>query len=1160
MPVPRGAVAGPGSPPITVLVLTPSVGGHYFGELIAGIGREVAGVGGRIVLVQTLDGGSRSDEESEVSGFAIPVAWSRVDGAIAVTTAVRGSYLHQLRAAGKPVVLASTRMADFSAPLALPDNRGGTVAAVEHLISHGHARIGFVGNLAQPDVRDRYAAYREVLESHDLTADPMLVFEAPNNDFPGGALAAAAVLACPARPSALMVATDRNAIGLMRALNTAGLTIPGDIAVVGFDNMEAAAFNSPTLTSVAQRFDDVGALAGRLLLAQLRGEDVSFTAHTPPTPRLELRGSCGCATDALGTGVIGRGPAPEATPEAVRTELQTGLAAELLTGHRTVDDSLWKGVLETVAAAERLMLAGSGITAADIQHLTTSLDLLAPRPDLLRRVASVVMRYVRRAATTTDPGAGADGTVVGDLSQLTTALWQLEAGAFLQQAEMTEVALKEQYIVGTRMLDPSRSDPRTLEWLADTHVRAGVLALWEDGPTSGRLRMAGTFDPDGLLRDLADTVTTPEQFPPEQLMAVAQGAHGGVCIVVPVCTRNDQWGLLAFIGEINATSALEPYRHWATQLCASFEAQVLQEAVRESEQRYAFAAQASNDGLWEWNTRTDDFYLSERCFTLLGVEPDPQADRLAMWTSRIHPDDLPVIRDLMQRLGDGEQETAEREYRVRAANGSYRWVLARALGVRSPDGGVERVVGSLSDVHERRSLEEQLRENALYDPLTGLPNRRLFLTRLDHAVALWQRSRTPFAVIFLDLDGFKAINDSLGHQMGDRVLNVVGTRIAHELRGVDTGARFGGDEFAILLDGTGHDEVLRIAMRVQAQLLKVIELDGHEFMIGASLGVATSALGYTSAEDVLRDADTAMYRAKETQRGTLSFFDAAMHSQATHELQLNIELRRAVEDGQFEMRYQPIVNLITGHIDRFEALVRWRHPERGLLLPDEFLPAMAATGTIIQLGHWVIDEVCRQLAAWGPGVANVAVNASNREFWHGEFLEHLLQSLRRHDLTADRLTLEITEGVIMRRPEVALGIMRELHDAGVRLHIEDFGTGRSSLATLHRFPVDAFKIDLLFIAELTTGGHVEELLRAILSMGRALGLGVVAEGVETREQLALLQEIGCVTGQGFLFMPAVTGDRVPALLGRVLGQPKPGAATGHQPRTALKAHRAVRAG
>jgi len=1126
--------------PVTVLVLTPSVGGHYFGELLAGLVREVARAEGRVVLVQTQEANTPTDEENEPSDFATRVAWAEVDGVVSITAAVSASYLQQLRDAGKPVVLASTRLAGFEAPVALPDNQGGTVAAVEHLIAHGHTRIGFVGNLAQPDVHDRYAAYLKALAAHELLADPTLVFAAPNNSWTGGVRAAHDVLESPDRPTALMVATDRNAIGLMRTLTDAGLAIPGDIAVMGFDNIEEGAFSTPPLSSVNQRFDEVGALAGRLVLAQIRGEAVAVAPHVLPTASIELRGSCGCATVGLGNGIAGRDGSLASSPAFLRDELQDTLCGLLLTGHSEGDDAMRNAVLATVLEAERLQ-ADNDPTSAEIQCLTASLHRLTSHPDVLRRITGAVIEYLRHGAAAVALERGSE-TVGAGLGQLAAALWQVQAGAFLQQVQASEASLVEQYAIAAGLREAGRSDPRHLDWLAETHVRAGALALWDDDRSSGRLWLTGTYDPECLFLGVLGAAVTPEHFPPAPLIAAAHTADLGVCIVVPVRTKDRDWGLLALVGEISTTSTVQTYQHWVAQLCASFEEQGLQEAVREREERYALAARATNDGLWEWDLRTWDFDLSDRCCAMLGLEPDPGADRLAQWLALVHPDDLSEMRRGMRSAAIGQQETTDSEYRIRTADGSYRWVLARALGVRPEGRLVERVVGSLSDIHERRSLEDQLRENALYDALTGLPNRRHFLLRLEHAVTLWHRSKTPFVVIFLDLDGFKTINDSFGHQMGDRVLSAVGARIKGELRAVDTGSRFGGDEFAILLHDVDPLNVLTVTRRYQRSLAEVIDLDGQEFTIGASLGVATSAIDYASAEDVLRDADTAMYHAKETEPGSASIFDAAMRARAVHQMLLSAEIRRALEQGQFEMHYQPIVDLVTGRADRFEALVRWRHPERGLILPGEFLLVMEETGLIIQLGRWIINEVCRQLAAWGPDVANVAVNVSDREFWNSDLLAHVLQSLKRHSLTPDRMTLEITESVIMHRPEVALRLMREMHAAGIQLHIDDFGTGHSSLSTLQRFPVDAFKLDRSFIHALAPGSRTDELVRAIIAMGKALDVAVVAEGIETEEQLRFMQEIGCATGQGFLFMPAVSADRAPDLIGRVLGAQHPGEA------------------
>ncbi len=859
--------------PVTVLVLTPSIGGFYFGELLSGIGREVTAAGGRLVLVQT-DGGEVAGGSNPIAG---PVAWSHIDGVVAVTTAVPSSYLQGLRDAGKPIVLVSARLRDFAAPTAVPDNQGGTRAAVEHLIGHGHTRIGFVGNLAQPDVRDRYAGYRQALETHDLQADPLLLFRTSDNEWDGGATAARDVLQSAVPPTALMIATDRNAIGLMRALTQAGWVLPRDLAVIGFDNIEAAAFSSPTLSSVSQRFDDVGALAGQLLLTRIGGKDVARTPHVLASAQVELRGSCGCAVDALGNGSADDRPSHASAAE-LRTALTEALQTMLQTGDGAVDCHTREAVLAAIDRADTLLASRRDPAAAEIRALSDALRDLTSRPDVLRRVIRELTRYLR------DVGA-VEGTVPGRLELLTTALSQLQSATLHRQAELTEAALEEQFAVDAALLGAGGRDPCRLGWLAGTHVRTGVLALWEESSTSGgRLHVAGAYDADGFLPDLLGTTVSPEEFPPTSLIEAARISERRACIVVPVSSNGRDWGLLAVIGEVRPTT-LEPYRHWASQLSAYLEQQTLQEAVRANEERYSLASQATNDGLWEWNVRNGDVFMSERCCSLLGLEAQPEVDRLAVWEARVHPDDRAEMRRCLGAVAIGQEQTGTCDYRVRGADGEYRWVLCKAIGVASLGGPVARVVGSMSDIHEQRCLEDQLRQNALHDELTGLPNRRLFLSQLDHAIELWARMQTPFAVIFLDLDRFKAVNDRLGHQAGDRVLSAVAARIHAELRAIDIGARFGGDEFAILLHAARGADVLDIARRVQTRLSEPIELDGHTLAVGASLGIATSASDYTDGEDVLRDADAAMYYAKDHERGTISIFEAGMSTRGSADRQ-----------------------------------------------------------------------------------------------------------------------------------------------------------------------------------------------------------------------------------------------------------------------------------
>ncbi len=988
---------------LTTLVLTPSSDGDYFGEILAGLAREVVGADSRLVAVETRLASSPRDEVGIASDFSTPVAWSQIDGVVAVTTAVNAAYLQKLRDAGKPVVLVSSALTgEFAAPAAQPDNRAGTIAAVAHLIEHGHQRIGFVGNIAQRDIRDRFDAYQEALEAHGLTADPAHMFATPENAESGGAVAAQQILAMEHRPTAVMVGTDRNAIGLMRELTKAGLNIPQDLAVVAFDNIAAGTFSNPSLSSVDQRFGEVGALAGRLIVAKMRDESVPDTPIFSGSAVLIARESCGCDLEAMHGDTDGPCHVGDTSAQGVQHELEEILERDLLSGDYSRDQQLRILIHDTTTEAVRLLERRDEATAAEIRAFTAALQRLSSRPDTLRRFTDAMTNFSPPIA---DTGDRESAHALLASSRIAAAMWKAQSGAFLRYGELADAVMTEQYAVDAGLLDTASSDPRSLRWLAGTRVKAAALALWEEAPTAGQLRIVGTYGPDTAESALVDTLVTSETFPPQEIIDAADGAAREVCVVVPVRTREQDWGLLAVVADIDRSAARDTYQHWAALLCAALESQRLQEKVRRS---------------------------------------------------------------------------------------------------------------------------------ALFDALTGLPNRQLLVQQLEHAVALRQRSQHPFAVLFLDLDGFKLINDTLGHHMGDRVLQEVASDIAAQLRTVDMAARFGGDEFVILLNDTDPAGAFKAAQRVQSALAKTHEFDGHEIVTRASIGIATSAIDYGSAEEVLRDADSAMYRAKADEPGSIVFFDAPMHADAVDRASLARDFLQGLQDNQFEVHYQPIVNLASGHTDRFEALVRWRHPERGLLQPENFLPAMEDTALIVQLGHWVLTEVCRQLAEWGPKVVNVSINISDKEFWSQDLLNHVLTTLEEHHLSPDRITLEITESVLMRRPEMALRMMGKMHEAGLRLHIDDFGTGYSSLETLHRFPVDAFKIDRSFIHTLTNADNSSELISSLVKLGKALGLSVLAEGVETDEQLTSLQQLGCATGQGYLFMPAVTGDLVDALLGHSL--------------------------
>jgi diguanylate cyclase (GGDEF)-like protein len=540
----------------------------------------------------------------------------------------------------------------------------------------------------------------------------------------------------------------------------------------------------------------------------------------------------------------------------------------------------------------------------------------------------------------------------------------------------------------------------------------------------------------------------------------------------------------------------------------------------------------------------------------------------------------------------GERGFILNEHRVRTSDETYTWVLCRGLAVPGHGSPATRIVGSLTDITERRGLEERLRHQALYDSLTGLPNRVLFLDRLSQAINnAKRRPGFSYTVLWLDLDNFKNLNDSLGHAFGDKLLVQVAERIRGLLRESDTAARFGGDEFALLLqDVPDVTSVGRIVRRLLTNLAEPYDLEGHEVVVTGSLGVATSTTGYDQPEDVLRDADIAMYRAKATERGSYATFDASMHATAIARLQTETELRQAIDasplsgqprllpedrggpasmapvvqpgrqgtpgddlpdqgqpqdaerpgsranrDGHLELHYQPVVDLGTGAVVALEALVRWRHPLLGLVPPLQFLQVAEDSGLIVPMGRWVESEACRQLARWHASAllsagARVGVNLSNREFWSPRFLEHLDRVLGESGVRPDLLAFEITEGVIMDDLDSALDVLQELHARQVQVHVDDFGTGYSSLQALHRLPIDVLKIDKSFVAGLVEDDRTVELVRTIVNLGKSIGVGVIAEGVETAVQHDVLAGLGCPWGQGFLFSPALPADELEALL------------------------------
>ncbi len=567
----------------------------------------------------------------------------------------------------------------------------------------------------------------------------------------------------------------------------------------------------------------------------------------------------------------------------------------------------------------------------------------------------------------------------------------------------------------------------------------------------------------------------------------------------------------------------------------------LRDTLATESERAALLESAANDGLWHWDLAADRAHFSARWRELLGLDHVPLDDSIAEWLDRVHPEDRERVRGALRSHLDGDSQLFECEHRIQHHSGTWRWMLCRGRASRGAQGNPRQFAGSLSDVTHRRLAEEQLAHRSFYDTLTELPNRALFHDRLRHALRrAARRADYVFAVLLLDIDRFRVINEGYGHFAGDRLLVMIARRLELSLRPGDSVARLGGDEFAILLDDI-HDasDAIKVADRVHGELSAPFNIGGQDLFVSSSIGIATSLTGYQRPEDVLRDADTAMYRAKASGRARHALFDTVMHARAVQQLQIERDLRRAVERHEMRVHYQPIVSLASGRIGGFEALVRWTHPERGPISPGDFIPSAEETGLIVPLGRWVLRQACMEFAGWQRKLGNsrvctLSVNLSSKQLNQPDLAYQIAQILVETGISGEQLQLEITESAILEHPDAAKTILLKLKELGLKLSIDDFGTGYSALSYLQRFPIDSLKIDRSFVQHLGQDRDIESddarIARTIVMIGRNLGKSVVAEGVETAPQLALMRSIECDHAQGYFFSKAVDGDSALALV------------------------------
>ncbi|WP_244607031.1 EAL domain-containing protein [Bosea sp. CS1GBMeth4] len=541
-------------------------------------------------------------------------------------------------------------------------------------------------------------------------------------------------------------------------------------------------------------------------------------------------------------------------------------------------------------------------------------------------------------------------------------------------------------------------------------------------------------------------------------------------------------------------------------------------ALRDSEERLALALDAGSDGLWDWNIDTGHVWLSDRCSTMLGYGPGELEGHVRTWRRLIHPDDEAKALDTLDAHLGGRSPVYEFEHRLRRKDGGWSWVLARGKVVqRDPLGRPGRMVGTHIDIGARKIAEEQIAHMARHDGLTGLANRTCFHDLLRRALQEVADDGGACALMCLDLDRFKIVNDTAGHMAGDELLRLVAARIAACIHPTDTVARLGGDEFAVLVKSHPTDEYLaNLARMFIAAVGQPFVFDGQMIEIGLSVGIACAPQHGLAEQLLFSRADRALYRAKAEGRNNYRFFDTAMDAAIIQRHELERDLRKAFLGGGLQLHYQPQVRAHTGELVGFEALLRWSHAERGIIPPGEFIPLAEETGLIAQLGEWVLRTACAEATRWARPL-KVAVNLSPREFQQDDLPELILGILSETGLPPERLEIEITETAIFADTNRALLVVRRLKEAGISLAMDDFGTGHASLATLQSFPFDKIKIDQSFVGQIEVNPQAAVIVRAVLGLGRSLGIRVVAEGVETMDQMRFLVAEQCEELQGHLF-------------------------------------------
>ncbi|MDN3680517.1 EAL domain-containing protein [Vibrio tapetis subsp. quintayensis] len=986
----------------TIGVVLPMLSGFYMGEITAAL-RELA-IKHHFNLIVIRVGHSRD--------FELPVAVSQIDALLVVLHCTSDALIKMVIDKNIPVISIGASYLPLKVEQITSNQSHGIELLYQWLVSQEHESIGFCGDLNINDIRMRFKAYQSQLEAHQHTLNTLNLFNVTDASLSGGREAAALYEQRQAPCSAIICATDYNAIGLIDKLKQSGKRIPQDLAVVGVDNVFLGAHGNQQLTSIDQQLELLTKLAIKRLLERLNGSPYNHCTHTVDQ-KLIVRSSCG-------------------SPKALRT--------------------------------------------TDVQLSSIRKDLLQNSD---RSPAEVFETLYSQAQSGFDSLFNLQGLYNSSMQ------WACYASSTDSKFQITKISRK------------NVSHSETL-----------------NSPISGNV----------------------ESFPPSHMTNLSIPEHS-IRTLMPIASGEDkQWELLAVVDDLQSGCSINDYamfNNYLDMLSLFLERDALLNTTQLRQQRsqdllsqLQVVSNTSNDGIWDWDINSNMLHWNSRLVDMLELNPNGLQNSINCDTlfDCIHADDIEKLeKGISDHLLDGAPFRGS--FRAKKKNGDYLWLQINGSAIYGSNGRPIRLIGSMTDITQQKVSAEKIHHMAYYDSLTGVPNRRMITEKLQHYTE--SNSSQSLAVMLMDLNRFKLVNDTFGHDVGDAVLCHVANKVKSVMRKGDICARLGGDEFLFVCPIAHPQQAREIAKRILTQIETPLTYQGLNLQSQGSLGIALFPQDATRFDDLIKKADIAMYRAKQFKSKQLTFYSRDMEGESKMRISIEQLLIKAIDKQEFEVWYQPQFDFTSNKAKGAEALIRWPSRHQGMISPAEFIPIAEESGLIGLIGQLVLTQVCQDLVS-NPLLSQynkVSINVSPYQLSQKHFADEVIQTILAHDLLMTQFCIEITETCVIENFEHALASLDKLHQAGIQIALDDFGTGYSSLSLLRQLPLSEVKIDRSFMQELTQQHASQTLVHSIITMCHAYGYIITAEGVETQEQMDLLRNLDCDLAQGFfLAKPTPLGD------------------------------------